>query len=97
MNQQQLIDALTLKANHTYERSLTKADIKAVLDALDDIVTQQMQLEGGEVILPGIGKFKETRRAARTGRNPQTGAAIEIAAKNGVKFVPAKALLDDIA
>jgi DNA-binding protein HU-beta len=44
--------------------------------------------------LPGIGKLKVTARPARSGRNPQTGKAIEIAAKNVVKFVPAKALTD---
>ncbi|WP_237755347.1 MULTISPECIES: HU family DNA-binding protein, partial [Pseudomonas] len=45
---------------------------------------------------PGIGKLKVSERPARTGRNPQTGKAIEIAAKRVAKFVPAKALTDAI-
>ncbi|WP_181007127.1 HU family DNA-binding protein, partial [Pseudomonas syringae] len=46
--------------------------------------------------LPGIGKLKVAERPARTGRNPSTGAAIEIAAKKAIKFVPAKVLNDSI-
>jgi DNA-binding protein HU-beta len=54
------------------------------------------QLIAAEITLPGIGKLKVTERPARTGRNPSTGAAIEIAAKKVVKFVPAKVLSDSI-
>ena len=48
------------------------------------------------VFLPGIGKLKVSERPARTGRNPQTGKSIEIAAKKVVKLVPAKALTDGL-
>ncbi len=74
---------------------LTKANIRAVLDQLSEIVSDALE-NNDEVTLPGIGKLKVNARPARTGRNPQTGKAIEIAARNAVKFVPAKALTDAI-
>jgi DNA-binding protein HU-beta len=49
-----------------------------------------------DITLPGIGKLKVTERPARTGRNPSTGAAIEIAAKKVIKLVVAKGLTDAI-
>ena len=48
------------------------------------------------VPITSTGKLKVTERPARTGRNPSTGAAIEIAAKKVVKFVPAKVLTDSV-
>ena len=48
------------------------------------------------IALPGLGKLKVGERPARTGRNPQTGASIQIAAKKVVKYVPAKALADSL-
>ncbi|PYD08066.1 HU family DNA-binding protein [Pseudomonas syringae pv. pisi] len=62
---------------------------------LGQIVADQLE-SGAEITLPGIGKLKVTERLARTGRNPSTGAAIEIAAKKAIKFVPAKVLNDSI-
>jgi DNA-binding protein HU-beta len=70
-----------------------KAIVRAVLDQLGEIVSDALE-NGSELTLPGIGKLKVGDRPARTGRNPQTGAALEIAAKKVVKFVPAKALTD---
>ncbi|WP_313515883.1 HU family DNA-binding protein [Pseudomonas sp.] len=70
-----------------------KATVRAVLEQLGEIVSDALE-NGSELTLPGIGKLKVGDRPARTGRNPQTGAAIEIAAKKVVKFVPAKALSD---
>jgi DNA-binding protein HU-beta len=61
----------------------------------DQLIADQLE-NGAEITLPGIGKLKVTERPARTGRNPSTGAAIEIAAKKVVKFVPAKVLSDSI-
>lgn len=49
---------------------------------------------GGSVDLHGFGKFDSSHSPARVGRNPQTGAAINIAAKDNIKFRPAKALKD---
>ena len=74
---------------------VTKAQARELLDQLGQIVADQLE-NGGEITLAGIGKLKVTERTARTGRNPSTGAAIEIAAKKVVKFVPAKALTDGI-
>ncbi|RMR67402.1 DNA-binding protein HU, form N [Pseudomonas savastanoi pv. fraxini] len=62
---------------------------------MGQIVAYQLA-SGAEITLPGIGKLKVAERPARTGRNPSTGAAIEIAAKNVVKFVSAKVLNDAI-
>jgi len=70
-----------------------KATVRAVLEQLSEIVSDTLE-HGDELTLPGIGKLKVGERPARTGRNPQTGATIQIAAKKVVKFVPAKALGD---
>ena len=75
--------------------SVPKATAKSALDQLGQIVADQLE-NGAEITLPGIGKLKVSERPARTGRNPSTGAAIEIAAKKVVKFVPAKVLTDAI-
>lgn len=74
---------------------LTKANVRAVLEQLSEIVSDALE-NSDEVTLPGIGKLKVTARPARSGRNPQTGKSIQIAAKNVVKFVAAKALTDAI-
>ncbi|MER7014449.1 HU family DNA-binding protein [Saccharopolyspora sp. NPDC000359] len=74
---------------------VSKTSARAALDALTEIVADQLT-SGGEVTLPGFGKFKVADRPARTGRNPATGESIEIAAKRVVKFVPAKALEDSL-
>ncbi len=72
---------------------LQKNDVRALLEQLSEIVADALENDG-EITLPGIGKLKVSERAARTGRNPQTGKAIEIAAKKVIKLVPAKALTD---
>lgn len=74
---------------------LPKASVRAVLEQLSEVVGDALE-NGTELTLPGIGKLKVGERPARTGRNPQTGKAIEIAAKKVVKFVPAKALADSV-
>ena len=72
-----------------------KAQVRALLEQLSEIVSDALE-NNDEITLPGIGKLKVTARPARSGRNPQTGKTIEIAAKNVVKFAPAKALTDAI-
>ncbi|QXH57637.1 HU family DNA-binding protein [Pseudomonas maumuensis] len=72
-----------------------KTTARNALEQLGQIVADQLE-NGVEITLPGIGKLKVSERPARTGRNPSTGAAIEIAAKKVVKFVPAKVLTDSI-
>ena len=79
MNKSDLIDAMAADAG------ISKAAAKAALDSLTGSVTKALQ--GGEkVSLVGWGTWSVSNRAARTGRNPQTGATIQIAAKNVVKF-----------
>lgn len=74
---------------------LPKTQVRAVLEQLSEVVTDALE-NGSELTLPGIGKLKVAERPARTGRNPQTGKSIQIAAKKVVKFVPAKALSDSL-
>ena len=79
MNKAELIDAMAAGAN------LSKADAKKALDAFVDATTGA--LKGGDrVALVGFGSFSVSERAARVGRNPQTGKEIQIAAKKVVKF-----------
>ena len=74
---------------------LSKTSVRAVLDQLAQITADELE-HSGEITLPGLGKLKVGERPARTGRNPQTGASIQIAAKKVVKYVPAKALADSL-
>jgi DNA-binding protein HU-beta len=79
MNKAQLIDAIASEAN------LTKADAKRALDAFVKTTTGALK-SGDRVALVGFGSFSVSKRNARTGRNPQTGKPITIAAKKVVKF-----------
>ncbi len=79
MNKAQLIDAMAEKAG------LTKADAKKALDAFVDATTDALKA-GDRVALIGFGSYSVSERSARTGRNPQTGKEITIAAKKVVKF-----------
>ncbi len=89
MNKAQLIDAMASEAN------LTKADAKKALDAF--ISTTGNALKGGErVALVGFGSFSVAQRSARTGRNPKTGAEMQIPAKKVVKFKAGSELSDSV-
>ena len=79
MNKAELIDAMASDAG------LSKADAKKALDAFVGATTGALK-KGYRISLVGFGSFSITRRAARAGRNPKTGAVIQIAAKNTVKF-----------
>ncbi len=79
MNKSDLIDAMAADAG------ISKAAAKAALDSLTSNVTSALK-GGGRVSLVGWGTWSVSNRAARTGRNPQTGKTIQIAAKNVVKF-----------
>ena len=79
MNKAELIDSIADGAN------LSKADAKRALDAFLDATGSALK-KGGKVALVGFGTFSVSKRAARKGRNPQTGKEINIAAKNVVKF-----------
>ncbi len=79
MNKAELIDAMAAASG------LTKADAKRALDGFVDATSKA--LKGGDRIsLVGFGSFSVSKREARTGRNPQTGKEIKIAAKNVVRF-----------
>jgi Bacterial nucleoid DNA-binding protein len=73
----------------------SKAGAEKAYDAFCAILAQSIN-KGGAVRLPGIGSFSVVQRAARTGRNPQTGAPITIPARKAVKFSVAKGLCDDL-
>jgi DNA-binding protein HU-beta len=81
MNKGQLIDAIAK------ESGLTKAASEKALNATLSAVTDSLK-KGDRVGLVGFGSFSVTERAARTGRNPQTGKEITIPAKKVVKFKP---------
>jgi DNA-binding protein HU-beta len=75
---------------------ITKTQAKALVDSVFAAITNAA-VKGEEVSLPGFGKFKVQNKPARTGRNPSTGAAIQIAASKKLVFQPAKALKDTLA
>jgi nucleoid DNA-binding protein len=73
----------------------TKQEAQAAVDCIFDAITKTLKKKG-TVTLVGFGTFKVTKMKARTGRNPQTGEAIKIKAKNSPKFVAGKALKDAV-
>ena len=79
MNKAELIDAIASGAK------LTKADAARALDATVESIGKALK-KGDRIGLVGFGSFSVAKRAARTGRNPQTGKEIKIAAKKVVKF-----------
>ncbi len=89
MNKAQLIDAIA------GDSGLTKADAKKALDSFINVTSSA--LKGGDRIsLIGFGSFSVSERSARTGRNPQTGKEIQIAAKKVVKFKAGSELSDEV-
>ena len=74
---------------------LSKADATTAVNTVLDSVRDTLK-DGGKVTLIGFGTFSVSHRAARTGRNPQTGATIQIAAKNNVKFKAGKELTSSV-
>ena len=65
--------------------SLSKKDTKAAIDAVMEVIKEGVK-DGAEVRLMGFGTFKKPHRDARKGRNPQTGAEMEIAASDSLSF-----------
>jgi DNA-binding protein HU-beta len=89
MNKTDLIDAM---AEHA---GITKAASKKALECMLIEIEGALQ-KGNRVSLVGFGSWSVTRRAARDGRNPQTGKTIKIAAKNVVKFKPGAELKNSV-
>lgn len=89
MNKQELIDAVSAVTGES--KSATDAAINAFIEAVTTAVAK-----GDAVQLIGFGSFSTGARAARVGRNPSTGAEIQIAAAKTVKFTAGKAFKDAV-
>lgn len=89
MSKTELVAAIAEKTG------LTKKDSEAAVNAFIGTVTEQLK-KGEKVQLIGFGTFEVSERAARTGRNPQTGAEMTIAASKAPKFKAGKALKDSL-
>ncbi|MGI1669980.1 MAG: HU family DNA-binding protein [Neptuniibacter sp.] len=95
MNKADLIGNIQSQMQLTDDRNVSKADVESLLNSLATSIQDELK-NGGEVTLPGIGKFSKGQRAERKGRNPKTGEEIIIPAANTAKFKPLKALKDAI-
>ena len=89
MNKQELIAAIAEKAE------LERDDAKKALNAFIEVVGDELK-KGEKIQIIGFGTFEVSERAAREGRNPQTGEAMEIKASKNPKFKAGKALKDAI-
>ena len=87
MNKTELIAAVATQAG------ISRKDAEAAVKAFIDSVSAELK-KGGKVQLVGLGTFEVSERAARQGRNPQTGETIEIAASRTPRFKAGKALKD---
>jgi DNA-binding protein HU-beta len=89
MNKAELIDAVASSAD------LSRASATQAVDAVVDTITESLS-KGDSVTLVGFGTFEVRARAARTGRNPQTGEEIQIKASKAPAFKAGKALKDAV-
>ena len=87
MNKADLVTAMAEKAG------ISKKDAEASLKAFTDVVAEELK-KGEKIQLVGFGTFEVAERAAREGRNPQTGATMKIEASKAPKFKAGKALKD---
>jgi DNA-binding protein HU-beta len=89
MSKRELIEAISEQAE------ITKDKAGSAVEAMISYIEKTLR-KGDEVSLPPLGKFKVTKRKARTGRNPSTGAEIKIPASIVPKFQPSKTLKDTV-
>ena len=89
MNKAELVAAIAEKTE------LSKKDAEKALKAFTEVVADELKA-GNKIQLVGFGTFEVAERAAREGRNPQTGATMKIAASKAPKFKAGKALKDEI-
>ncbi len=89
MNKTELVAAMAEQAD------MTKKDVEKALTAFTEVVAKELR-NGGKVQLVGFGTFEVAERAAREGRNPQTGETMQIAAAKAPKFKAGKALKDEV-
>ncbi|MFH2064423.1 MAG: HU family DNA-binding protein [Pseudomonadota bacterium] len=78
------------------DAGISKTAATAALNSFTDGVSKALKKKDGKVTLVGFGTFSKVKRKARKGRNPQTGDAIKIKARNAVKFKAGKKLKDAI-
>ncbi len=89
------MNKVELSAAIAEQTGLSKKDSEAAVKAFIDVVTEELK-KGEKVQLVGFGTFEVAERAAREGRNPQTGETMTIAASKAPKFKAGKALKDSI-
>lgn len=89
MNRQEFVEAIANKSN------LSGDQAESALVAFIDVVTEALQ-DGDKISLVNFGSFETSERSARTGRNPQTGAEMQIPAATVPKFKPGKKLKDAV-
>lgn len=89
MKKVELVEAVATTAG------LTKADATRAIDATFGAITKALK-KGDKITLIGFGTFGVSRREARTGRNPQTGAAVKIPARNAVTFKAGTQLKNEV-
>lgn len=89
MNKAELVTAIAEKSE------LSKKDAEKALKAFTDVVAEELK-KGNKIQLVGFGTFEVAKRAAREGRNPQTGKAMPIPESLAPKFKAGKALKDEI-
>ena len=89
MNKTELVAAVAEKAN------ISKKDAEAAVKATTEVIADALKA-GDKVALVGFGTFEVSERAARTGKNPATGATIQIPASKAPKFKACKALKDSL-
>lgn len=90
MKQDELISKIAAETN------VSKTDVNRVLSGFANVAQDTLK-SGGELTLQGVVKLSVGKRSARTGRNPRTGEAVQIAAKSVPKFSALKALKDAVA
>ena len=89
MKKVELVEAVAKTAG------LTKADATRAIDATFDAITKALK-KGDKITLIGFGTFGVSKRNARTGRNPQTGAEVKIPARNAVTFKAGTQLKNEV-
>lgn len=89
MNKNELVSAVAEKSG------LSKTDASSAVDAVFDSIQAELK-KGGDVRLVGFGNFSVSRREASKGRNPSTGAEVDIPARNVPKFSAGKGLKDAV-
>jgi DNA-binding protein HU-beta len=95
VNKTELCEAAAGELGKKGRGTMSKTFVEDALNACLGVIQGELAA-GREVKLTGFGKFEVLKSAARTGRNPKTGAAIQIPAKNRPRFSPGKGLLEAV-